>query len=387
MLSAGKQWGVQVAALAGKNFILSWRAKRATACELLAPLAFMLLLGILELSVQYPSPDASVTPLLALRSGDGPLPCRVFDDEHGRHGYGLPIQGAWCVPMLFAPTTSPEVVEVMEELAVRNGYRSPVTWERPGGAPEPCGVRLGYQPCEAAEVRERKMWGDDPPAMCGSVFDKCMLGFSSVSEMSTWLRLFPGRAGIAVNFGAQAREHEGYAQGTGSNFSVVDYEVWYNMTALALGWYARAGLDPLAAASTYATSRILDHVKDTSYVMSAQRMVDEAILAWHAAANGSSRDAANLEVQFQEYPRVAESIGQTVSQVFGAVFLYMALMFSFLVTLNRLVSEKENRTMQAMRSMGLADSAYWASYWVQVRRLPLSSLFREPLLNPCCMRG
>ena len=50
------------------------------------------------------------------------LPCLVFDSESGKYGYGLPIPGAWCVPMVFAPQTSPEVVAIMSHLAKANGW-------------------------------------------------------------------------------------------------------------------------------------------------------------------------------------------------------------------------------------------------------------------------
>ena len=217
----GVFWG-QLKALSWKNLILLRRTRYLTFCELLAPLVVMCVLGTIDLSVstglekhqflrplniflltsrafehvceqlKFQPPTATQVPFLTLSSTPpAPLECRVFDNEDGRFGYRKPIPGAWCVPLLFVPTTSPEVMDLMTTVATRNGFATPVKFKDDGNAnalatqtyPEACG-RASY------------------PAGTG-----CMLGFETTAELKEWCKSNPGRAGSAVLFG-DSRESE-----------------------------------------------------------------------------------------------------------------------------------------------------------------------------------
>lgn len=129
-------------------------------------------------------------------------------------------------------------------------------------------------------------------------------------------------------------------------------------------WYANAGEDALGAFSVTESSSRSSPLVDTSFMLRAQRMVDEAILAWRAHSLGRSASDVSLELELRPYPRVRDQHGQTLTQVFGALFVYLSLMFSFLLTLTRIVSEKERHVAGAMRSIGMRDSAYWWSYYL-----------------------
>ena len=211
-------WTTQLQALTWKNYALSIRLCRTTACEFLAPICCMLLLGILDHQVRYGRPEVTPGAFASFKRNEGPLPCLVFDDQSGIYGYGLPITGAWCVPVLFAPTTAPDVMQIMGRAASLNGYAAPANFS--GDASIPGG-----------------------PVACGgesrTATRQCMLGFSSVSAMKVWLKANPGRAAVGIVFGDTSRLVAG--DGTSYTASVVtdslpptdvSYEIWYNESAV-----------------------------------------------------------------------------------------------------------------------------------------------------------
>ena len=110
MVSA-KQGMAQTAALTKKNFVLLWRARRSTLCELIVPGIFMIFMGVLDMSIMFGTPDANPDFITELKSEGIKLPCYLFDDENGKYGKGRPNAEAWCVPMIFAPYDNPEVLE------------------------------------------------------------------------------------------------------------------------------------------------------------------------------------------------------------------------------------------------------------------------------------
>ena len=78
----------QASALTRKNFLLTWRLRRATGCELIAPLAIMMLIGILDLNIKDGLPDPTSEPFTTFKSEGKPFECKVFDNEDGKYGYG-----------------------------------------------------------------------------------------------------------------------------------------------------------------------------------------------------------------------------------------------------------------------------------------------------------
>ena len=94
-------------------------------------------------------------------------------------------------------------------------------------------------------------------------------------------------------------------------------------------------------------------------------MVDEALIAWRATQAGLAENDVELVTEIKPFPRLKDSNAQSMSQNFATIFIYVALMFQFVMMLIRVVYEKEMHVTAAMRCMGLFDSAYWCSYWVQ----------------------
>ena len=92
-------WARQVAALAKKELLLLLRAPKKSVTELVAPVLVVVLLGILNVSVSYPSPEVGTQAIDRLASDatvrsdedGGAFQCRVFDDRVGKYGYGLQI--------------------------------------------------------------------------------------------------------------------------------------------------------------------------------------------------------------------------------------------------------------------------------------------------------
>ena len=195
-----------------------------------------------------------------------------------------------------------------------------------------------------------------------------MLGFETVEEMKYWLAAWPGRAGLGVVFGDTTETIN--QDGTTTISEVISnslppkdvkYEIWYNTTSLSYKWYAGAGIDVLGAYAESEASSTTFVVKDTSLMLTAQRMLDEAIIAWRAQQAGRDPADVTLDLSLATYPRLKNTRG--IGQVFGAFTVYISLVFSFIMLVVRVVTEKERHVTGAMRSTGLLDSAYWLSYW------------------------
>ena len=79
--------------------------------------------------------------------------------------------------------------------------------------------------------------------------------------------------------------------------------------------------------------------------------------------NATEADAkARLKVSFKDFPHGDFSIVVDVMQRFGVGFIFMAVAFNFMVQLRNIVIEKQLKLRDAMRQIGLMDSAYWSSW-------------------------
>ena len=105
----------------------------------------------------------------------------LADNEDGMYGYRMPIPNAWCVPLIFAPTTAPEVMALMTTVARRNGFDDPVEFDSAAGA----------------DVTAQ----DLNPAACAGAGRNCILGFRTTDDMKEWSKRNSGRAGAGVLFG------------------------------------------------------------------------------------------------------------------------------------------------------------------------------------------
>lgn len=207
----------QVAALSRKNLLLLRRRRALVIFELLTPVLLIFLLGLMDLAFTAKAPASTATELAHLHSGasERPIRCSVFDDERGGNGYGRPIPGAWCIPILFAPSTPPMMV-LMSELALRNGYQSPT---RHSGA------------IFGRSWRGRERYDSDT--------SETVLGFETVDLLKDFLRVYNGRAAIAYVLEGDSGDVATvpYVGTTGHGaFESVAYQIWYNRSTIVNGW-------------------------------------------------------------------------------------------------------------------------------------------------------
>ena len=253
-----ERWALQLYALTAKNFRLQRRLRKLTACEFIAPLCFIILCVVLTvvLSYQYSRVDESRTLARFADGRDSHLTCRVFDSHYGKYGNGMPIPRAWCVPLCFAPTSN-SVLDVMRELAGRNGLSAPRLWSGNLTAEAELPAACVQTPSAAAGTSDGGTTDGDANGESeegGAMDSRCVLGFATLVEMRTWLLHHRGRAAVAVAFGGSPGSAATYnSPGPWSNASIdpladselttLTYELWYNESSTR--WYSQAGLDRL----------------------------------------------------------------------------------------------------------------------------------------------
>ena len=377
----GATWRRQAVQLTRKNMTLQWRMRRSLVCELLTPVIIMCVLGLVDRETRSSSDDLDPQPFLHLHQGvQAPISCLVFDSEKGRYGLGFAIPRAWCVPIVFAPAASDEVVQVMQRLQQRHGYDRTSIFN----------------------ATEQPTAETNAPEACGGT-TRCVLGFDTVPLLRSWLAAHPGRAAIALVFGDSHAipmpdgtliTGQQIGEGAAPLPADLQYEVWYNTTVLNQGWLVRAGDDPLGAwaradgrVPTPGSSGRLEsayllrpqyQLEDTLVAHRADQAAGVDIAAALAAADGDEDSgdgdvsggggddgAAALELKLKAYPMVRDDEATTISQRFGALFVLCSLGFSSVIMTARVVADKERHVAGALRLAGVAPSAYWLSYWVQ----------------------
>ncbi|KAG2423312.1 hypothetical protein HXX76_015459 [Chlamydomonas incerta] len=85
-------------------------------------------------------------------------------------------------------------------------------------------------------------------------------------------------------------------------------------------------------------------------------------IANSGVANATGLAAAlNLETSLKEFAHPTIATVSVLGQVLGP-FVFAACMFSFVIQISTVVAEKELGLKQALRTMGMSDSAYWTSW-------------------------
>lgn len=94
-----------------------------------------------------------------------------------------------------------------------------------------------------------------------------------------------------------------------------------------------------------------------------QTAVEREIVRHHLTQSGKKEVAENLswEVGYKEYPHPAFDSLSVVGATL-APFLFAANMFGFVSQISIMVIEKQTGLRQALRTMGMLDSAYWLSW-------------------------
>jgi ABC-type Na+ transport system ATPase subunit NatA len=88
------------------------------------------------------------------------------------------------------------------------------------------------------------------------------------------------------------------------------------------------------------------------------------VSAVNAAFNSLYGGDANtkLSVSFSNFPHPDLPSAFDAMKSFGALFIYIALTFNYVILLTTIVREKELHLVESMRQMGMMNSAYWVSW-------------------------
>ncbi|KAK4264229.1 hypothetical protein QN277_025437 [Acacia crassicarpa] len=274
----------QYTSLLKKNFLLSWRNRKASFLQLLSPIFFMFLLFVIDKAFQarYSSSTAnkSVTDPGTLISP--PItPCEE------KFFVKLP-----CYDFVWSGNGNPKFQTIVSRIMANNPGRT------------------------------------IPPSK--------VLSFSNAAEVDDWLFKNPLRCPGALHF-------------TEKNATVISYGVQTNSTSiLNRGHYE----DP-----TFAFQLPLQLAAEREI---ARYLIGDPSFSW--------------SFSFKEFAHPAIESFSVVGSIGPSFFLSIA-MFNFVLQMDSLVAEKENKLRQAMKMMGLYDSAYWLSWltWEAVITL-ISSL-------------
>ncbi|KAI9086495.1 hypothetical protein K1719_031579 [Acacia pycnantha] len=274
----------QYTALLKKNFLLSWRNKKATFLQILSPLFFIFLIFAIDKAIQarfssskankrVTNPDTLISPPI--------IPCEE------KFFVRLP-----CYDFVWSGNGNPKFQTIVNRIMANN----------PG------------RPIPASRV----------------------LSFSNAAEVDDWLFKNALHCPGALHF-------------TEKNATVISYGVQTNSTFIQ-----RRGRheDP-----TFAFQLPLQLAAEREI---ARYLIGDPSFSWNFS--------------FKEFAHPAIEFFSTVASIGPAFFLAIA-MFNFVLQMGSLVTEKENKLRQAMKMMGLYDSAYWLSWltWEAVITL-ISSL-------------
>jgi len=311
---------LQFSALCAKNAILLWRGRRGAAILIVLPALLIAGLGAIDLGVNL-SPGVAPAETFFTLDDSVSINCRVFDSDEGSQGLGAPIPGAWCSPLVFAPSENGGVWRVMEEVARRRDWA-------------------------VHTVTGSAVESTSAPPDCST--QRCVLGFESSDDVSAWLRANLGRAATAVVFKGESATNGTLEDLVGDKIPAsAAFEVWYNETALA--FYTRNGDNALAGPNEV-----------PQLLLAVQQAVEEAVVADKVGG-----DAASARMRLRRYPRVARKDYVDAVSAYGAIFIYIALSLPMVWTLNQVVAEKEAGVLGSLRQLGLQEGAFWLAFHAQ----------------------
>ena len=96
-----------------------------------------------------------------------------------------------------------------------------------------------------------------------------------------------------------------------------------------------------------------------------QNAIQRAVAVHHMMKNGTIASDEEIEwsVSYKEWPHPAFVTNSVAGTLLGP-FLFAANMFGVVTQMNAMVAEKQSGMKQALRTMGMLDSSYWASWAV-----------------------
>ncbi|CAG8465050.1 7477_t:CDS:2 [Paraglomus occultum] len=98
-------------------------------------------------------------------------------------------------------------------------------------------------------------------------------------------------------------------------------------------------------------------------IVAFQRGLDEAIIAVATNSGQTVDTTPTFNVQLKDWPKVPPSVvGDEIVGSLGSLFFFCAEMIIFIVVLNTIVTEKEQKLRDSLIMMGLKVEVYWLSY-------------------------
>lgn len=337
---------LQCGALSLKNLILLKRNWKSSLLIVLAPALIVVVLGAVAViesqarnaGQKSPLPFAALDSVAADGGGGGDAlrsfpACRIFDRAGGQYGYGAVLPGGACASLAFAPSNNAEAVRIAQALA-------------------------GIDPALDGTIKT----GLTSASPVADVVAHDVVGFTTVQEMERWTSMFSNKGYVSFALAFNSSDAGGGSDALPDDLS---YTLRYNETAITNNWYGNANLDPTFAASGGAIAG--------GVILRAQRAIEEAIVASRVADKGAGgaagaaarKPAAWLKLQLQQFPKFpfeSRFAGGYSINDFAGLFFYVGAMVPFMLTVVAIVDEKERGILGAMRTVGLVESTYWASW-------------------------
>ncbi|KAJ3173237.1 ATP-binding cassette sub- A member 1 [Geranomyces variabilis] len=284
-----------------RNTKLQLRSRASTFSQtILAPFIFMILLLILQ-QADYANQRKSV-----LDPAEAPL--------QGVYGCQGVNEGSPCINIMYTPTGSPVIDNIMTTFATNNAAR---TGEKAFATEAPItDTTAGVTFAPSTQM------GMIPVPSSAFIYDYALYS----PNITKWGISFTDTPGPPRN---------------------VAYQVWYNTTNTANGTdiYGRQ-------------------------LVAMMRGLDEAILTV------LNNQPTTLDVTLKDWPLIPpKTLSDTIIQNLGPVFFFCSEMVIFINVLNLIVTEKEHKLRHGMEMMGLKSSVYWISQFLSNSLLILIGAF------------
>lgn len=167
-------------------------------------------------------------------------------------------------------------------------------------------------------------------------------GFASEEDMNSWIGNNPNTTQMAVIFKNPGLWNRSLDDGNNMT-NVFEYVLELNETKIC------RELGVFKCSNPWLDLRI-----------PVQTAIDSALVRIY----GDSVANAEIRAQISDFPHPDLPISFYVMDEYGADFFYMVLVFSFVVQIVLVVTEKEKKLRDSMRQMGMIDSAYWVSWHI-----------------------
>jgi hypothetical protein len=329
--NCGRRGLYQCGALSYKNVLLLLRNWKSSLLIILAPAIVVIILGAVA-SMEAAAANAGQAAPVVFASLDNTVTtqgfpkCRVFDTNGGMYGYGKAFPNAKCTSLMFAPSSNAETLAIVQKLI--------------DNSPSLTTMATGLT--SAATV--------------DTVIQQDVVGMATVRDLELWISNNANLGWVSTTVAFNTTTKDGTTDYSLLNNNAqlppkVRYTMRYNATAVG-DWYGGANLDATFKA-----------VGMSSFVLRAQRSLEEAIVAVRSGHSATTKSWLNLQLQrFPQFPFISRfSSGYSIID-FTSLFFYIASSITFMLAVVTIVDEKERGLLGSMRTVGLIEIIYWLSW-------------------------